>query len=287
MRLRRGHQSAGIQHAEDWTVAGKEFLRIMKPGRRLVMAEIVLGSPEQVWKVNSDLHIQHLFDKIFSRRGIGFADLAYYSPQALAAGLRRPCDRARRVRMARPGSLLGPQAVTRLAKARRDATKNDKNQSHPGRGSMNETLRKVVAGIGARRFLSAHAQPARPRRTTPIAASPSWSALPPADLRTPSPASSPTMSARRSARPCSWRIAAAPPRTSPRARRRAPPDGYTVLVSTTALTINATLYKKLDYALLDDLIPVAIAVRAPETLSVGPGKPQTLPNSSKTPNRRT
>src|SRR5262245_44756290 len=33
----------------------------------------------------------------------------------------------------------------------------------------------------------------------------------------------------------------------------APPDGYTVLVSTTSLAINATLYKKLDYALLDDL----------------------------------
>jgi tripartite-type tricarboxylate transporter receptor subunit TctC len=57
----------------------------------------------------------------------------------------------------------------------------------------------------------------------------------------------------------------------------APPDGYTVLVSTTALAINATLYKKLDYALVDDLIPVAIAVRAPETFSVSASKPQTLP----------
>jgi SAM-dependent methyltransferase len=73
----------GIQHTEDWTAAGKEFLRIMKPGRRLVMAEIVLGSPEQVWKISSDLHIQHLFDKIFSRRGVAFSDLPYYSPQAL------------------------------------------------------------------------------------------------------------------------------------------------------------------------------------------------------------
>jgi ubiquinone/menaquinone biosynthesis C-methylase UbiE len=63
----------GIQHTEHWTAAGKEFLRIMKPGRRLVMAEIVLGSPEQVWKISSDLHIQHLFDKIFSRRGVAFS----------------------------------------------------------------------------------------------------------------------------------------------------------------------------------------------------------------------
>src|SRR5499426_4203816 len=73
----------GIQHAEDWTAAGREFLRLMQPGRRLVMAEIVLGSPEQVWKIASDLHIQHLFDKIFSRRGIAFSELPYYSLQAL------------------------------------------------------------------------------------------------------------------------------------------------------------------------------------------------------------
>src|SRR5262245_45395620 len=56
----------------------------------------------------------------------------------------------------------------------------------------------------------------------------------------------------------------------------APADGYTVLVSTTSLAINATLYKKLEYALLDDLVPVAIAVRAPETFSVSSSKPQTL-----------
>jgi len=37
----------GIQHAEDWTAAGREFLRIMQPGRRLVMAEIVLGHPNR------------------------------------------------------------------------------------------------------------------------------------------------------------------------------------------------------------------------------------------------
>src|SRR5262245_20318765 len=51
-----------------------------------------------------------------------------------------------------------------------------------------------------------------------------------------------------------------------RAVASAPADGYTVLVSTTALAINATLYRKLEYSLLDDLVPVAIAVRAPETL---------------------
>ncbi len=61
-----------------------------------------------------------------------------------------------------------------------------------------------------------------------------------------------------------------------RAVASAPADGHTVLVSTTSLAINATLYKKMDYSLLDDLIPVAVAVRAPETLSVNRSKPQTL-----------
>ena len=61
-----------------------------------------------------------------------------------------------------------------------------------------------------------------------------------------------------------------------RAVASAAPDGYTVLVSTTSLAINATLYRKLEYALLDDLVPVAIAVRAPETFSVNRSKPQTL-----------
>ena len=54
------------------------------------------------------------------------------------------------------------------------------------------------------------------------------------------------------------------------------PDGYTVLVSTTALAINATLHKKIDYSLLNDLIPVAIAVRAPETFGAKPGGAKTL-----------
>jgi tripartite-type tricarboxylate transporter receptor subunit TctC len=56
----------------------------------------------------------------------------------------------------------------------------------------------------------------------------------------------------------------------------APADGHTVLVSTTALAVNATLYKKLEYSLLNDLVPVAIAVRAPETFSVNKSKPHTL-----------
>lgn len=73
----------GVQHTDNWREDGAELLRVMKSGRRLVMAEIVLGSPEQMMKIKSDLHIQHLIDKIFAARGFEFSDQPYFSPQVL------------------------------------------------------------------------------------------------------------------------------------------------------------------------------------------------------------
>ncbi|MGH6926074.1 MAG: Bug family tripartite tricarboxylate transporter substrate binding protein [Propylenella sp.] len=61
-----------------------------------------------------------------------------------------------------------------------------------------------------------------------------------------------------------------------RAVAGAAPDGYTVLVTTTAVAINATLYKTIDYSLADDLIALAAPVSAPETFDVHPSKPHTL-----------
>lgn len=72
-----------IQHADDWREAGAEFVRILKPGRRLVMAEIILGGPEQVWKIKQDLHLDHLITKICSRIATRFEDFPYYSPAEL------------------------------------------------------------------------------------------------------------------------------------------------------------------------------------------------------------
>ena len=54
------------------------------------------------------------------------------------------------------------------------------------------------------------------------------------------------------------------------------PDGYTVLSTTTAIAINASLYRKLSYSLAEDLIAVAAPVSAPETYSVHPSYPRTL-----------
>jgi tripartite-type tricarboxylate transporter receptor subunit TctC len=61
-----------------------------------------------------------------------------------------------------------------------------------------------------------------------------------------------------------------------RAVASAPADGYTILASTTSLAINATMFKSIDYSILTDLTPVAIAVRAPETFEVNPSRPGTL-----------
>lgn len=73
----------GIEHAEDWTEAGREFLRVMKPGRRLVMAEIFMVNRELPWKIKADLHIQHLIDKIFAGMDRTLEGRPYYSHEDL------------------------------------------------------------------------------------------------------------------------------------------------------------------------------------------------------------
>jgi tripartite-type tricarboxylate transporter receptor subunit TctC len=57
---------------------------------------------------------------------------------------------------------------------------------------------------------------------------------------------------------------------------QAKPDGYTILASTASLTVNETLFKKLEYSLLNDLVPVAVVLRAPETFDVPKNGPDTL-----------
>lgn len=54
---------------------------------------------------------------------------------------------------------------------------------------------------------------------------------------------------------------------------RAPPDGYTLLLVAPANAINATLYDKLNFDFLRDIVPVAGIIRFPNVVDVNPSLP--------------
>jgi tripartite-type tricarboxylate transporter receptor subunit TctC len=54
---------------------------------------------------------------------------------------------------------------------------------------------------------------------------------------------------------------------------RAAPDGYTLLLINPANTINATLYKKLNFNFLRDIDPVASVIQVPNVMEVNPSVP--------------
>jgi tripartite-type tricarboxylate transporter receptor subunit TctC len=59
---------------------------------------------------------------------------------------------------------------------------------------------------------------------------------------------------------------------------RAPADGYTLLLVTTANAVNATLYDKLNYVFMRDIAPVGGLIRVPVVVEVNPAVPvKTIP----------
>jgi tripartite-type tricarboxylate transporter receptor subunit TctC len=59
---------------------------------------------------------------------------------------------------------------------------------------------------------------------------------------------------------------------------RAAGDGYTLLLVTPANTINVTLYEKLNFEFLHDIVPVALIIRVPHIMEVHPSVPaKTVP----------
>ena len=69
-----------------------------------------------------------------------------------------------------------------------------------------------------------------------------------------------------------------------RGGRESPPDGYTLLLTGTPNTINATLYDKLNFNFIRDIAPVAGIVRFPMVMgSIHRFRPRRFPSSSRTP----
>src|SRR5258708_3953325 len=60
---------------------------------------------------------------------------------------------------------------------------------------------------------------------------------------------------------------------------RASPDGYTLLIVSTAHAINATLYNNLKFNIVRDVAPIAAAVNLPNAIVFNPSIPaQTIPH---------
>lgn len=73
-----------VQHTDDWRETGQELLRLMKPGRTIMLGEITF-SPQMVMKAELDIHIEYWIEKLFSRMGWTFESFPYYSPAQLMA----------------------------------------------------------------------------------------------------------------------------------------------------------------------------------------------------------
>src|SRR6478609_5855587 len=54
---------------------------------------------------------------------------------------------------------------------------------------------------------------------------------------------------------------------------RAPPDGHTLILITTANAVNATLYDKLNFNFIRDIAPIGGVMRVPNVMQVNPTIP--------------
>lgn len=69
------------QHSDDWGETSSNLLRVMKPGRRIVLAEAVLGGPNFISRVNGDVHLRQWIDKLYEQ--VRMSDIPYYSGEQI------------------------------------------------------------------------------------------------------------------------------------------------------------------------------------------------------------
>ena len=71
-----------VQHCDDWREAATEFVRVLKPGRMIMLSEIGFGQAMRN-AMALDLHVEYYMDKLCRGAGLSGMDLAYYSPTEL------------------------------------------------------------------------------------------------------------------------------------------------------------------------------------------------------------
>jgi SAM-dependent methyltransferase len=76
-----------VAHAGDWRREGAEMLRVMKPGRPLVLAEMVITGERFKQRALADVHVEYWLRKMLEGMGLPFDALDYWSFRDVVDGL--------------------------------------------------------------------------------------------------------------------------------------------------------------------------------------------------------
>lgn len=81
------------QHCDDWAETSSELVRVLKPGRRVVLAEAVLVGATMRHRIDSDVHLRQWYEKVLGFLGVN--EIPYTSGeelrQAFEGKVEAPC----------------------------------------------------------------------------------------------------------------------------------------------------------------------------------------------------